>query len=252
MIEMERSIWLFMSHRTGSNFVSSILYRNKLGRPQEYFNHKFTCPLWRANKLERRDAVVKVISEKSRDGIFSVKLPFDHFVAMAQFLNFDPFELSDHMPHFGDTDFIWIRRRDKFDQAVSYWKAQVTGQWVLREGHDRSDLCVEYDYEGINRCYVQICSQEFLWTELFSKTGIEVRELVYEDFVRNRRLIEEVVVDLKGGEGGFVDAVNLVSEHKKIGNQENELFRERFVSDCFRRNVQWSRIKAVSPHLPSR
>lgn len=237
MTELVRSIWLFMTHRTGSNYVSSILYQNKLGVPKEYFNHHFTNPLWKANQIQRRNAVLRLISDNSLDGIFAVKLPFHHFLAMINFLNLDPLEVSSNMPHFGRTDFLWIRRRDKFIQAVSYWKAQLTGRWILRDGDDHEDNCVKYDYDGINKCYEQICREEFLWTELFSRAGIKVQELVYEDFVHDSRVLEQVILDLKRCERSVVNSISLVSDHKKVGNLENELLRERFVSDCFRRNA---------------
>jgi hypothetical protein len=50
-------------------------------------------------------------------------------------------------------------------------------------------------------------------------------------------VLTEVIADLKNEGGKHLDAVNLETEHKRIANHQNKLFRERFLSDCFGRKT---------------
>jgi LPS sulfotransferase NodH len=91
--------------------------------------------------------------------------------------------------------YVFLTRRDRVAQAVSWWRAQQTGQWVsgleaAREPH--------YDFAGIDECYNSIVEGERRWIRLFQRTGMPVLGLEYEEVVNDPRGAVSSVLDHVG------------------------------------------------------
>jgi trehalose 2-sulfotransferase len=92
--------------------------------------------------------------------------------------------------------YIYLRRRDKLRQAISWVMAEQTGQWSYN--NENSKECI-YDRDAITQRILDIVDQETRWNDYFA--GIPHMELFYEDFDDNTvdtiREYESLVKDNK-------------------------------------------------------
>ena len=69
---------------------------------------------------------------------------------------------------FGNITYIWIRRRDKTRQAVSWAKAAQTGKFSLREGNETTPtIDLKFNFQFISNLYKLIEEGENGWASYF-------------------------------------------------------------------------------------
>lgn len=96
---------------------------------------------------------------------------------------------ADSAPHrvlasaFPGLSYVWVRRRDRVAQAVSWYKAVQTGVFVGRHGKGGAgeEEHLRFDYGKIRHLLSAVTSSENGWASFFASTGIEPLVLYYED-----------------------------------------------------------------------
>ena len=101
---------------------------------------------------------------------------------------------------FHKLQFVWLRRRDKLRQAISFWRA-TTGGDQFRYPTDGTPVNVpEFAFDRISRFIQRVSEQEDDWKDWFGRHGITPKQVVYEDLITDReRVILEVLEFLKLG-----------------------------------------------------
>jgi trehalose 2-sulfotransferase len=99
------------------------------------------------------------------------------------------FETSESAPHrvlssaLPNLSYLWLKRRDKIAQAVSWYTAIQTGTYVGR--HARTDAHederVRFDYAQIRYLLTAITAFENGWGSFFSASGVKPFVINYED-----------------------------------------------------------------------
>ena len=80
---------------------------------------------------------------------------------------------------FPDPQFAWLRRADKVRQGISWWRADVTGQWGQRPGQEPEQPAPDVErIVGLVQ-FAQQCEDG--WRRWFGATGIQPCEVLYED-----------------------------------------------------------------------
>lgn len=79
---------------------------------------------------------------------------------------------------------MWLRRRDKLRQAISWWRAATTGQYALVPGQVAAEP-PEFDRDGIGRLLWLAQASEAGWRDWFAAHSIEPLQIVYEDLVQD-------------------------------------------------------------------
>jgi LPS sulfotransferase NodH len=176
--------------RSGSNLLCDFLRANGLGQPSEYFQH----PLGVANAAYYQELGVapddfktfltRLLTEKRQNGIFGVKLTWDHKNVLVDALR----------RHFGRSDgllalsprqrWIYLRRRDRIGQAISLWRALKSGAWTSSAPRGGEAGEVGYDFFRLLGLLQAILTEEYLWEEFFQTHGIEPVRVFYEDLLR--------------------------------------------------------------------
>ena len=64
-----------------------------------------------------------------------------------------------------------MTRRDKFGQAISYWRAQETDQWQSAGSQAQSAPELEYDFGKIRKCFVELSGHDLLWQGFHNLAG---------------------------------------------------------------------------------
>ncbi len=206
------------AQRSGSNFLCDLLRRTTIaGKPDEFFAQ------WHISALagetnpgtpdnESRESVEKYLAEilergSSTNGVFGVKILGDQVDTILDKLRLVPGigqsslegALRSVMPNL---HYIYLVRKDKLAQAVSFSRALQSNLWLEFESYvletkpsdwtdqqykqvvERTEKglnsILTYKYRQIARCLSRIEQQEAYWEKFFSDSGITPLSLTYE------------------------------------------------------------------------
>jgi LPS sulfotransferase NodH len=187
--------------RSGSNLVCDYLFNTgRLGRPTEVFNPQIVVK----GAYNRRYTVPEPVvladyvawlkeNFATRNGVLGLKMLWEDM----EFLGGSPAvsELLDQ------AHLIRLTRRRKLAQAVSYYLAQETGQWVASDPAHRQPEDVAFDFGVISRHLDRLCLQDARWDAELDTRGLEALHWHFEDFVRDpaqhvRSLADRLGVDI--------------------------------------------------------
>lgn len=190
-----RSYWVCATTRSGSSLLCESLRNTGLaGNPEEFF-HKDDEPGWfeHFGVTTFEEYLPALFAQTSTpNGVFGTKATmgggyFRHLVKNLQTLPQAGEEMS--VPElvqaaFPDLRYIWIARRNKVQQAVSWWKAIQTNRWAqTRADSPPAGQELEFKFEAIDHLVQEIVRREASWQEYFTACGVTPYVVVYEDFV---------------------------------------------------------------------
>ena len=175
------------SARAGGNFLMDLLTSTgKVGRVVER--------LQPYRRLELSDAEIELIFSKlyeeatlvsERTGHTSpdwgLKVDIRDLFVLEHYLR-----LYDIKPR--DVKWIWLKRRDKAKQALSYMKAIESGQWHLTihdsvEDFEKDKTQIDIDMSYCRHVMLKFFIIEDTWSNFFRVHGIEPHVLYYEDYI---------------------------------------------------------------------
>jgi LPS sulfotransferase NodH len=188
--------------RAGSTHFSHALWQTGcLGAPLEYLNFERLGPygfaaaspsvqqqLWRS-VLRRRC---------SPNGVFGLKaFP----TQLEQLRETNPRLLDDvlatMLPRDRPRRIVYLRRRDRVAQAVSYARAALSGIW-RKEQEVASPAPIEYSQEALESAEQGIVLQEGVWEKMFSDLRIEPLRVWHEDVLASPEAEIRQVADYVG------------------------------------------------------
>src|SRR5581483_9142388 len=189
----------------------SLINTNLAGCPTEYFGPAQTRAfLKEGNAPDYATCLARIMEEGTTpNGVFGAKIIWQFLENFVDHLRDIPgYEklpvpqlLSTVFPHLS---YIWITRRDKVRQAISYWKALQTNRWIgfedwqppeqimvqkraLAENRKprRSQKEAIFDFKTIERLRRGIEEDEVEMQHYFTACGVQPFKVVYEDFVNS-------------------------------------------------------------------
>ncbi len=172
--------------RSGSTFLCRELWATGLmGAPLEYFNARSEL-LQMAARIQPTHLAQYVHRlfrlRTSPNGVFGFKAGFDSFRLLFR---------GGLLPLFPKLRFIYIERGDRVAQAVSYAKAQQTGQYRAWTAPRRAPV---YDYEQV-RFRLGIVEQDIKgWTALFERNRLNPIKVTYESLTENPRAVTDKIL----------------------------------------------------------
>jgi LPS sulfotransferase NodH len=175
---VRRSFTMAFTMRSGSNAICDLLAHNGIGSPTEYFQNP--RPLVEGESWP--DAFIRFVRENQREGTFGSKMAHYHRVCLDELLRVacpGYRILDDILP---DHRWLWLIRRDKVLQAISLYRAELSGQWAATDTDLNHGGEVEYDFFQILSRIVMIHGDELIWEVYFRQHGIDPYVIVYEDF----------------------------------------------------------------------
>jgi trehalose 2-sulfotransferase len=189
--------------RSGTHLLCSLLRSTGVaGWPDEHFLSK-PSETWEERWVSpsRMAYVERVLRENTTsNGVFGTVVMWSYFDRMLQLLqeipaykNFQGAELLAEVLH--RPRYIWLRRRNRVEQAVSWAIACQTGVWAQKpreKPHPR--VVPKFDFEVIDEWLNRIEAHETGWARYFRENHIDPFVLFYEDVVAcNRSSIEHVL-----------------------------------------------------------
>ncbi|SEG99880.1 LPS sulfotransferase NodH [Nonomuraea solani] len=112
----------------------------------------------------------------SPNGVFGLKVHGEHLPGLE--VDLDELLLSPR--------YIWLRRRDRVRQAISYVLAKQTGVWIVDGVYlstSRARTEPRYDYAEILRHLHQLDAETRVWERYFARRGHEPHVVYYEDML---------------------------------------------------------------------
>lgn len=201
--------------RSGSTLLASGLRQtNMAGRPEEYFAPPVRLPQAQIFDMDpaRYQALLKAHREAhpadqtlrqiidagtTDNGVFGVKIhfqrPFSDFHNAVELLqaSFNDRLASPHVLFsraFPRLSYIWLRRSDRIEQAVSLFKALKTSEFVRVEGSNDpiKPIHVEdFDSAAIRRLADWLQSGDDAWRSFFKRYRLQPLTIDYEDLAAN-------------------------------------------------------------------
>lgn len=197
--------------RSGSRLLSEALQSTGLaGNPGEYLlcdkEGRWEDPdSWWARNYgvkTRVDYLAQVFKlGTGSNGVFGLNIKWNYFGYALRNLRELPEYATMATPDlmnalFASPKYIWLIRRDKLRQAVSWAKAGQTGIYHIRRGETaRPQQKPQFDFTFIDNLTRLVMEGEAGWRAFFSECGVQPLEITYEDFVDSyestvRRVLE--------------------------------------------------------------
>ena len=200
-----------------------------MGKPQEWFNPEILphilgrfpecdfetyCDL-----LQRRF--------KTPNGVFGIEVSFFQ-MELAE-------RLAPVTKLFGDElRYIYLTRRDFVAQGISLYKAVTTGhfQSVKEKSEETKENLenINYDKEKIKEWTMHNLQQELGFEKMFKKQRLSPLRISYESLCEDSEGVVGNIADYLEISGSVIIRDRKV-RHKKVSDEKNVLWKERFLSD---------------------
>jgi LPS sulfotransferase NodH len=219
-----RFVFLCFTNRCGSSYLGEILSSTGIFNPvEEPFNFDEVQPICTAYGIKSVGEYFCFIAQRSaRNGIYILKAAIDHLRLLVEANVLD--QIIDR------TDFIFLQRRDKLDQAISRAIVEQNRQWAWHMAPTIPNEELTYSSEQISAGidYVLACNQAF--DHFFSLNGITSINLEYERLVSEpQQELDRIARRLQ------IPKLTLAADKVGIRRQAgsvNQSWRERFLHEA--------------------
>jgi trehalose 2-sulfotransferase len=206
--------------RSGSTLLCEALRNTGLaGNPDEYLGPMHVSrwdDKWKTKS--KFDHLEKAIEQGTgKNGVFGIKVMRVYWQNVIEFLreatNLTEYQENELLTQcFPNLRYIWITRRDKVRQAISWMKFLQGTAWYWEDEKPQEVNNLEFKPDVIREFILQTASHETAWQEYFRKNGIEPYIVVYEDFVAAYETTTKEIIEYLG-----------------IPHHEEPLFRKRYL-----------------------
>jgi trehalose 2-sulfotransferase len=192
------------TQRSGTHLLCSILRSTGVaGSPEEFFLSKPGETWEKRWDAPSRDGYIERVLEENTgaNGVFGAVVMWSYFERMLQLLQEIPAYKNLHGAQllatvYGEPKYIWMRRRNHVEQAVSWAMACQTGIWAQRMGvTSQPGVTPKFDFKVIDEWCNRIAAHEASWENYFRENQIEPLVLYYEDVVACHRAAAERVLE---------------------------------------------------------
>ena len=200
-IKQLKSYLICTAPRTGSTLLAEALTSTgRAGRPHEFFDiYDHNEQFWiRTLNIENKEEYLKKIlnAGTTENGVFGLKLLWHQSPALLDKIKATSPELvngKNNLSHEmlsaafdSPVNYIWLRRRNKLLQAISYYRASRTGVWhapINRPSSRAEHKEPEFDYEAIQQYTRIVNAFDAQWQLFFRRNRLKVLMMVYENFI---------------------------------------------------------------------
>ncbi|MEM6397924.1 MAG: Stf0 family sulfotransferase [Bacteroidota bacterium] len=253
MLKPRKSLWIWFSPRVGSTVLCQALRDTGVaGQPEELFNIETENGQTLADTFGETSyqSIRAKLWERgcSENGVMSCKDSL--FTARWKPLCYEMATLRNTSDHsfeslwgdlFPNCIHVFLTRRDKIRQAVSWWKAIKSKTWHLRTGESHqveADFYeANYDFNALNHLFKECVLREAATQAYFTKNAIVPITLVYEDWVADfQGSIAQILLALDEDPNRAVDVLPTLL---KTASQGSEIWVERFRAEL---QTGWEKI----------
>lgn len=180
---------ILSSPRSGSTLLARALYNTGLaGDPHEYLNpsaiaaYQASC---NSKQVSISDYLKDIEARRtSANGYFGMKAHYFHLTRLGKSKDSALHIVKNFLA--SQNKLIFISRRNKIAQSVSYYIAQQSGRWTSE--HERylknnDDSHFIFDPLALTRCLQRIIDDDESWRNVLRLSEKPYLEIIFEDFV---------------------------------------------------------------------
>lgn len=185
---------ILSSHRSGSSLLCNLLsHTNVAGKPNEFFGEWDGSMYKKYDMLDYEAYLNRIIAEfTTQNGVFGAKTMSNDILNIFKHLETFP-EFSDYTYaekvriFFPNIKFIYLTRRNKVEQAISWWKATQNHHYHTTDFAKMPATPLEYNFNAISHLINEINMEECAHQEVLSLLESIPLTLVYEDYIQDMR-----------------------------------------------------------------
>lgn len=182
---LESPLLICTTARSGSNLLCDYLnHTRKVGTISEFFNPDivrgggFGKALSATDKVSLSAYIRHLKSTQAApNGDWGAKLLYEDMESLLP--------LAAMRELFQGAKIVFLRRRNKLSQAVSYYLAQATGKWIATDRGHTPIEDVPFNFKKIDDCLRMLARQEAYWTSFFSYCELTALEVIHEDTIKD-------------------------------------------------------------------
>lgn len=197
--------------RSGSSWLSQLISStHRLGYPDEYLlEWPQRCVEWGLSPAPSFEQYLALLvqAKSSPNGVFAVKGSVDE---MAPFFDIYP-----------QAPCVWLRRSNRLEQAVSWYRANDGERWTRTRGSPAKERPLPYSSSRIAFFLGEIARREAAWEDFFRARRSPPLTLFYEDLTADPRDAIRAIARYLG-----VDATSIQIAESEYGVVRDETTRE--------------------------
>jgi len=237
-----KSYRIWMSQRNGSTLLCKGLESTGIaGKPGEFFNLSANtlCEEYQLEGYEALRAKLWSLGTTS-NGVFGIKHSYMNYrydAIIQEIANLRGYPQTDKIDVqelfsdiFPNCKHIFLTRRNKIRQAVSWWKAINDQVWHLEQGktHQNDPAFYEekYDFDALSHLFKEAVLRECSIQSYFTKYKIQPLTLVYEDFIQDFEGTIRLIVEYLEIEASAIDIAPFYYE--RTATEQSEQWVQQF------------------------
>ncbi len=238
---------ILSSHRSGSTLLCTLLSQTDIiGKPGEYFSHWNDCSHKDYDITNYPEYIQGVVDDtQTSNGVFGMKMMagVDGFQGILNRL--ETFPEYNHLSNpekirtfFPNIKFIYLTRRNKVAQAISWWKAVQNNHYHSFEDIAAPDMELEYNFEAITHLFKEATIEECAHQALLESMDAIPLTIVYEDYIQDMPGTIERVKNFLEIEGDYsYETPSLVKMADALTDEWAERYRIELQADW--QNKRW-------------
>ncbi|MEM7367383.1 MAG: Stf0 family sulfotransferase [Bacteroidota bacterium] len=235
------SYTIWFTQRNGSTLLTKAMEQMEIvGKPGEWLNIPVELSLSQHYQVGASGALLPVLYQQGmgKNGVYGQKVSMhgggmiDWLEELAQASGVKEGANAGEIweAAFPNHRYIFLTRRNKVRQAVSWWKAIQTQEWHRESGKEAIQvppaLMDSYDFAAIRHLLTEICLREAAIEEFFLRGNSQPMTIVYEDFVRE---YEQTIRDILSFLGQDQQSVEIPSPPlERLADEVSEVWVQRF------------------------
>ncbi|MEM1326475.1 MAG: Stf0 family sulfotransferase [Bacteroidota bacterium] len=232
---------IWFTPRTGSTLLCKGLEETCIaGCPGEFFNLVNNETLLEKYEVQNYAQLKEKIWQlgSSPNGIFGIKhswhrthhQPLFEELRQLQTLDYQISKANATQDLFPNAKHIFLTRRNKIRQAVSWWRAINNGVWHLEENQRQQDQMsffeAHYNFDALHHLFREASLRECAIQAYFTAEKIQPLTLIYEDMTADfPKTINQIIEYLEINHQGYPKPT---FHYRRTADELSELWVERF------------------------
>ena len=245
MIDYPLPFIIATNSRSGSTFFDHLLScTRKVGYISEYLLDIYSLDYRQKYPDEYPDDVLlsyfkQIYEEKATripnpSGLWAIKLHIHQLSVLSQYL-----EILDVQPN--RLKWIWLVRKNKLLQAISFFRARATGKWHLFKGDNEDERVrarepLDIPASGIIAESFNYYLSDLFWDCFFVENEITPHKVYYEDFIEEDTWEPTVAAVFDFLEIDYKLPLEISINCIKIGTDRREKVYEKIINDFIIKN----------------